>query len=260
MLLNTITPLVITYNEADNIERTLGKLTWAEQIIVVDSGSTDETVEIINRFKQARIVFRQFDDFASQCNFGLSLIETRWALSLDADYELTDDLISEISCVEPGDEISGYRANFVYRIYGRPLRGTLYPPRVVLYQHQRARYRKEGHGHRIEIEGAVSGLKGKIFHDDRKPFARWVASQQRYAKNEAEHLFATPSGCDGIRRPNPMYGLASATADLPVRAFREGLHFRRLAWLDLCTATYFGRDHDLARASRTPVEGIHRVT
>jgi glycosyltransferase involved in cell wall biosynthesis len=198
VLFNTITPLIITLNEADNIERTLSKLTWANQIIVVDSGSTDETVEIINRFKQTRIVFREFDDFASQCNFGLSLIQTPWVLSLDADYELTDELISEISRVDPGVEIAGYRANFVYRIYGRPLRGTLYPSRAVLYQHKRARSRNEGHGHRIEIEGAVSSLNGKIFHDDRKPFARWLTSQQRYAKSEAEHLFATPPGAMGL--------------------------------------------------------------
>ena len=87
--------------------------------------------------------------------------------------------------------IAGYRARFIYRIYGRPLRGTLYPPRVVLYRKDIASYRNEGHGHRVVVAGKIAALSGVIFHDDRKPLARWIASQQQYACREAEHLLAS---------------------------------------------------------------------
>lgn len=187
-----ITPLIITYNESDNIERTLARLTWARRIIVVDSGSTDGTLDIVARYEHAHVAHRAFDDFAAQCNFGLSLIETPWALSLDADYELSSELINEIARLEPGATTAGYRARFVYRIYGRPLRATLYPPRVVLYRRETARYRSEGHGHRVMIDGNIRDLDGAIFHDDRKPLARWFASQQSYARREAEHLLTMP--------------------------------------------------------------------
>ena len=204
MLTKAITPLVITFNEAANIGRTLAKLNWAEQILVVDSGSTDGTVDIVERCEQARVVERAFDDFAAQCNFGLSLIDTPWALSLDADYELSDDLVAEIRRLEPAEAISGFRAGFIYCVHGRPLRATLYPSRVVLYRRDRARYRNEGHGHRVVVDGKVAELTGKILHDDRKPLSRWFASQQGYARQEADYLLSASRSAlnpaDRVRR------------------------------------------------------------
>jgi hypothetical protein len=80
------------------------------------------------------------------------------------------------------------------------LRGTLYPPRTVLYRREAAHYRNEGHGHRVVVDGDVHDLSGAIFHDDRKPLARWVASQQRYARIEAEHLLALGDSARGADR------------------------------------------------------------
>jgi glycosyltransferase involved in cell wall biosynthesis len=191
-MLDDVTPLVITYNEAPNVARTLAKLTWANRIVVIDSGSTDETLAIVGSHSQAEVIYRRFDDFASQCNFGLTMVRTTWVLSLDADYELSDDLLMEMKNLIPTEKVSGYLAPFIYRIHGRPLRGTLYPDRVVLYRKSRATYRKEGHGHRVVIDGEVQPLQGVIYHDDRKSIARWFASQQRYATEEAEHLFTSP--------------------------------------------------------------------
>ena len=88
-----VTPLLITFNEAPNLPRVLPKLAWAERIVVVDSGSTDATLDLLAHYPQVEVIFRPFADFASQCNFGLALIKTPWVLSLDADYELSDDLI-----------------------------------------------------------------------------------------------------------------------------------------------------------------------
>jgi glycosyltransferase involved in cell wall biosynthesis len=190
-MLEDITPLVITYNEAANIARTLDRLAWACRIVVIDSGSTDQTVEIIRSYPQAEVIHRPFDDFASQCNFGISQVATAWVLSLDADYELSEALVTELRSLRPDASIAGYRARFIYRIYGRPLRGTLYPPRTVLYRKDKASYRNEGHGHRVVVAGEIAPLSGVIYHDDRKPLARWIVSQQRYACREAEHLLAS---------------------------------------------------------------------
>jgi glycosyltransferase involved in cell wall biosynthesis len=193
-LLDDITPLLITYNEVQNIERTLAKLKWARHIVVIDSGSTDGTLEILAQDPRIEIHHRPFDGFAQQCNFGLSHIATLWVLSLDADYELSDELIAELRDLQPAAQQAGFRARFIYRIYGRPLRGTLYPPRVVLYRVADARYENEGHGHRIRLAGTVSDLKGVIYHDDRKPLERWLHSQVKYASQEAVHLLHAPMG------------------------------------------------------------------
>jgi glycosyltransferase involved in cell wall biosynthesis len=185
-----ITPLVLTYNEAPNIARTLARLSWARRIVVIDSGSTDATLALLRNYPQVDVFERPFTDFAAQCNFGLAQVQTPWVLSLDADYELSDGLVAEIGALVADADVAGYRAQFVYRIYGRPLRGSLYPPRTVLYRKDQARYHNEGHGHRIGIAGEVKALHHVIFHDDRKPLARWFASQQRYAAEEARHICA----------------------------------------------------------------------
>jgi glycosyltransferase involved in cell wall biosynthesis len=203
-LIDRVSPLIITFNEATNIARTLDKLGWARRIVVVDSGSSDETLEILTRYPQVALFTRVFDNFADQCNFGLAQVQTEWALSLDADYELSDSLVQELSNLGEEAGVAGYRASFVYRIHGRPLRGTLYPPRVVLYRVKNAHYVNEGHGHRVLISGNVRALSGVIYHDDRKSLSRWFASQQGYARLEADYLLKadddTMSASDRLRR------------------------------------------------------------
>jgi glycosyltransferase involved in cell wall biosynthesis len=188
----TVTPLLITFNEIQNIERTLTKLDWAARVVVVDSGSTDGTLDVLAKDPRIEVVQRPFDSFADQCNFGLTHIRTDWVLSLDADYELSDAFVAELADLEPAPEVAGYKAAFVYRIHGHPLRAALYPPRAVLYRVDGALYENEGHGHRIRLQGRLLALKGAIYHDDRKPLSRWLDSQLRYAAREAAHLLETP--------------------------------------------------------------------
>jgi glycosyltransferase involved in cell wall biosynthesis len=189
-VLDQITPLVITYNEACNIGRTLAKLDWARQIVVVDSGSTDGTLDILAGCARVVTAHRQFTDFAGQCNFGLALVTTPWVLSLDADYLLSDELISELGELQSNNETTGYRTRFIYRIHGRALRSSLYPPRIVLYRTGLASYVQAGHAHRLEISGPVRDLRGWIYHDDRKPLTRWLVAQRAYAADEADHLLS----------------------------------------------------------------------
>jgi glycosyltransferase involved in cell wall biosynthesis len=193
-IVDRITPLIITYNEAPNISRTLDKLMWAKRIVVIDSGSTDGTVEILRGYPQVEVIYHPFADFASQCNYGLTHVVSPWVLSLDADYELGDRLIQELTSLAPPDAAVGYRVRIVYRVYGRPLRGSLYPPRTVLYRKAYALYRKEGHAHHVNLDGQILTLDGVIYHDDRKPLARWLTSQQRYAREEAQYLLDASHG------------------------------------------------------------------
>jgi glycosyltransferase involved in cell wall biosynthesis len=204
-MLDQITPLILTHDEAPNIERTLGKLAWAKRIVVIDSFSTDGTVDILRRDPRIAVVTHEFVDFAGQCNFGLTRIDSPWVLSLDADYELSDELLAELAGLAPEETVAGYRARFVYRIHGRPLRGALYPPRTILYRRERGVYRQEGHAHRVSIDGEVAPLRGVVYHDDRKNLSRWLAAQQRYAVEEAAYLFdraggQSPTRADRIRR------------------------------------------------------------
>jgi hypothetical protein len=107
---------------------------------------------------------------------------------MDADYVLSDELVSEIGALRPNINTCGYWAHFVYRIFGRSLRATVYPKRAVLYRKSSATYVDEGHTQRVRIAGEMRTLAYPIFHDDRKPISRWFGSQARYAALEASHL------------------------------------------------------------------------
>lgn len=183
-----ITPLILTYNEAPNIERVLEKLTWAKQIVVVDSDSTDQTLDLIARYPNVQVYTRQFDTFAQQCNFGLQQIETEWVLSIDSDYVLSDQLVKEIQTLSPAAQVSSYFTSFKYCVFGKPLRGTLLPPRQVLFRRTHSTYIDDGHAHRVQVTGESLTLENPIFHDDRKPLSRWLWAQDRYMIIEAQKL------------------------------------------------------------------------
>ena len=95
--MNDVTGLILTANEAPNIARTLGPLSWLRDIVIVDSMSTDGTAEIAAGFPNVRVFTRAFTTHAEQWNFGLEQtgIATEWVLALDADYVLSDDLSRE---------------------------------------------------------------------------------------------------------------------------------------------------------------------
>lgn len=189
-----VTPIVLSFNEAPNIERTLEALRWANHVLLVDSGSDDGTQEIARRFTNVTMVERKFDNHAAQWNFGIShpSIATEWVLALDADYVLPTAFVDELAALQPGDQVSGYRAGFRYVISGTALRGSLYPPLVLLFRRARGTYREHGHRMVLDISGPIDSLRSSIDHDDRKDHARWYRSQQRYASLEAERLRGTP--------------------------------------------------------------------
>jgi glycosyltransferase involved in cell wall biosynthesis len=191
-MLDQITPLILTYNEAPNIARSLGALSWANDIVVVDSFSDDKTVEIAKSFPQVRVFPRAFDNHRNQWEFGLKEtgISTPWVLALDADYVLSDELTSELKNLTPNTQTAAYRASFVYCINGKKLRSGIYPPVTVLYRREAATYVQDGHTQRVEVDGAIEDLHAPIFHDDRKSLKRWFNSQAKYTELEAQKLRA----------------------------------------------------------------------
>lgn len=192
--LKQITPLILTYNEESNIGRSLESLSWAQKIIIIDSFSTDSTLEIAGKTKQAIVFQRHFDSFADQCNFGLGLIQTPWCLSLDADHIVTPSFLEELGrfMASMPNDVVAVRTPFRYLVHGKALRGTLLPPRFNLIRPGYGFYQNDGHSHHFIPRGEVRSMRQPLSHDDRKPLNRWLASQQVYIRQETIKLLSTP--------------------------------------------------------------------
>jgi glycosyltransferase involved in cell wall biosynthesis len=205
-MLDLITPIILTYNEAANIGARLRELNWASDIVVVDSFSGDDTVKIISAFPQARLFQRTFDNHASQWNFALKEtgVQTDWVLALDADYRLPAEFADELNRLSGNDGTAGYCARFVYCIHGRAISSGVYPPVVVLYQRSRAQYIQDGHTQRLDLKGKVETLQTRLYHDDRKSLAAFLKAQSNYARLEASKILsASPQSlglADRVRR------------------------------------------------------------
>lgn len=186
--------LILTFNEEANLARTLDALTSFPSVVVLDSGSTDATLEIAARYPNVRVCTRPFDNHAAQWNHGIHAcgLTAGWVLALDADYVLTPALVQEIAHLEPTPLVAGYRAGFRYCIHGRQLTGSLYPPVTILYRREGAIYEQDGHTQRVRIGGQVNALAAPALHDDRKPMSAWLAAQDRYARLECRLLLSTP--------------------------------------------------------------------
>jgi glycosyltransferase involved in cell wall biosynthesis len=189
--IDTVTPLILTYNEAPNIARTIDQLNWAQEIIVLDSYSTDETINILGSYPQVKIFQRVFDTHATQWNYGLEQIKSGWVLSLDADYFVTDHLVEEIISLNDSS-IDGYFIPFKYCVFGKPLRGTILPPRQMLFRKEKSTYIDDGHTQLLVNKGSFGQILKPVYHDDRKPLSRWLWAQDRYLLIEANKLLDTP--------------------------------------------------------------------
>jgi glycosyltransferase involved in cell wall biosynthesis len=228
-----VTPVILTFNEEANIKRTLSSLSWAKQIVVVDSGSTDCTLRILGGDPRITVFSRKFDSHGAQWMFAITQTNlcTDWVLRLDADYVLTGELQNEIAQLDPSAPVSAYSIAFDYAIYGRRLRASLYPAKPILFRKGCATCLDRGHTEVWNIDGPVAELKGHILHDDRKRVTDWITAQVRYVTREFSDLerARTPSSKGWLRLRPPLMPLLTFIYCLFFKGFildgRAGLFY-----------------------------------
>ncbi len=189
--LKQITPLILTFNEEANIARTLDSLKWANDVVVLDSGSTDQTEQLARSFPNVRWHVRKFDRHLNQWEHGIhqTQIETEYVLALDADMQMTPALLREIETAFLPRQLAGGIVPFEYRYYGSSLSGSLYPPQLRLFRRSQIKVTQPDHTQQFSIDGAVYKFRSPLIHDDRKPIERWMTAQIAYQQlNEKELL------------------------------------------------------------------------
>ena len=214
---DSVTPVVLTMNEEANIRATLESLSWARRVIVLDSGSTDRTETIAKTFQNVDWMVRAFDSHAQQWRHALPPhgVSTEYALALDADMRVRDDLVREIESAFLDRRFAGGMIRFEFRVYGHPLAGTLCPAQLRLFRPGSVRLTQDGHKVCFDTDGPVYVFKTPLIHDDWKSLDHWLASQLRYARLERVRLESASRGVkDLLRRLGVMPPIAAVAAYL----------------------------------------------
>jgi len=181
--------IIITKNEAERIEACLKSVTFADEIIVVDSGSTDGTVDICRRYTD-QVIVTDWPGFGPQKNRGLERARGKWILSIDADEVVTDLLREEILQVvrQTGSEPAGYRMPRASRYVGQVMRhGKWWPDYVTrLVRHGRARFTDVLVHERLVVDGKIGTLRGHFDHHSLPDFEAVLARIDRYSTAAAQ--------------------------------------------------------------------------
>jgi glycosyltransferase involved in cell wall biosynthesis len=186
-----VTATVISFNEAANIQAALESLSWADEIIVVDSESTDDTVAIARQFTD-RVIVRPWPGYIAQKNFAAEQASHDWIFSLDADERVTPELAAEIKAiVTRGPSAAGYRVPRVTFHLGRWLRSTDWYPdyQLRLYDRRRARWTGRYVHESVKADGPVEDLRGELQHYAYRDLAHHFQTMDKYTTLAARQMF-----------------------------------------------------------------------
>jgi glycosyltransferase involved in cell wall biosynthesis len=210
----TIAAAIITLNEQRRLPALLPRLRWLDEVIVVDGGSTDDTVAIARHFG-CRVIVRPFDNFAAQRNRAMRAVRCDWVLSIDSDELPSRAVAREIRAAVLLDGFAGWRVPIRSTIFGHPFRfsGTQDDCPVRLVRRGAAVWRGSVH-ESLSVQGPVGKLHAWLMHDTIPDLATFLAKMRRYTSLEAESRVAG--------------GLRPVISDLCLRPGYECL--RRLVW------------------------------
>lgn len=184
--------LVTTYNEEEMLPACLGSVGWADEILVIDSGSTDRTVEIAAQHG-ARTLQHPYESPARQKNWGIPQARHPWVLILDADEVVTPELASEIELlVRRGPTADGHWIRRENVFMGRMMRHGGWESDTVirLVQRDRARYEDKLVHEEIDLPGPLPTLRAPLRHHTFRSFAQYWPKVERYAAHGAQDAFA----------------------------------------------------------------------
>ncbi len=188
--MKSISVIIITFNEELNLPRCLESVKWAEEIIIVDSFSTDRTLEIARRYTN-KIVTQKWKGFGSAKQLALETATSKWALSLDADEEVTTDLRSEIeAAIEGNNGPNGYYIPRLSNFLGKWMKhGGWYPDYVMrLVRREHARFTIAQVHEELIVSDSTDYLKNPILHYTDPNLERYMEKLNRYTTIAAQEL------------------------------------------------------------------------
>ena len=187
-----ISGLIITFNEEKNIQEVLECFDFCDEIIIVDSFSTDRTVEIALKNPKVKVIKNAFEDFTKQRNLALDSAKNEWILFLDGDERITPELKNEIK--ETINRTNPADAYYIYRIFfvGKKkinFSGTQNDKNFRLFKKSKASYLKHKKVHEtLDVNGTTGVLKNKLLHYSFENYASFKNKMLYYGRLKGEEL------------------------------------------------------------------------
>lgn len=222
--MSSLSVIVLTYNESANILACLESIKWADEIIIVDSFSSDETLEICQKYT-AKIFKRKVDDFASQRNFGKEKASKNWVLFADADERVTPELKEEIlNKVNSNEGFDGYFIPRKNLMIGKWINSCGFENNRLIRLFKKEKGEFTGIVHEtVQLKGEAGILKNHLIHYSSNSIAEFMSKINFYTSYEAQVLFQR-------NRPFKWYKLVyHPTADflrryIRHRGYKDGIH------------------------------------
>lgn len=185
-----ISAVVITRNEATRISRCLDSLKWCDEMIVVDSGSTDETVELA-RAAGARVVSHEWEGYGRQKAFAVGQARNDWVLCVDADESVSPGLRHGIETVLGAPAHNAYEMARCNRFMGRFLRhGEGYPDwNLRLFDRRHARWSHDPVHEHVRADGTTGRVDGDLLHESAQSLYSYLEKQNAYTTLQAQQLY-----------------------------------------------------------------------
>jgi glycosyltransferase involved in cell wall biosynthesis len=189
-----VSGLIITYNEEKNIREVLECFDFCDEIIIVDSFSTDKTVEIARKFPKVKVIQNTFEDFTKQRNLALDAATNDWVLFLDGDERITEALREEI--IEELKKPKQKDAYYFYRKFyfaGKPIHysGTQTDRNFRLFRKSKARYIAGKKVHEtLDVKGTVGEMKNKLLHFSVSDYESYKTKMIHYGVLKGQELAA----------------------------------------------------------------------
>lgn len=185
-----ISALAITYNEEENIERYIKSLSFADEIIIVDSNSTDKTVEIAKKL-QAKVISRDFDDFSDQKSFALKQATNDWVVFFDLDETISPELAQEIQEKTNLNSANAYKVKRNFYFMGKKIKYSGFQNDLVfrVFKKSVSQYNSNLVHETLQVEGKTGVLKNTSNHYSYKTFDLYNGKLTRYSKLQASVLY-----------------------------------------------------------------------
>jgi (heptosyl)LPS beta-1,4-glucosyltransferase len=187
-----ISATIITLNEEENIAEALETLAWADEIIVVDSESTDCTVEIARRFTD-KVITQKWLGYAAQKNFATEQATNDWVFNLDADERITPDLQRQIETLKQSDNIDAAAFEMPRKVFylGKWIKYSGWYPdyKIRLYNRTKGRWQGDYVHESVKVDGEVKRLDGDILHYTVRNASEHHLRLDRYTTLAAQEAF-----------------------------------------------------------------------